>query len=182
MSAIPSIVVVGVVLLVAWMLWNFVMEKAAVARRHSLLSSRQTYHDQQEWLHNRWAGFLNYEEDIYRVCNELRSMRLAISRHIDRALNFSAFGIGCMWLKSGSSMRNQSIPLGAVTEFTAGRSDCHPELAVRWQFGRDDHAVCSGPHRQREDRPPSHSVHRITSHSVEVLDTQFLRSSAMFVA
>jgi hypothetical protein len=77
MPVIPGVVMVGVVLLVAWMLWNYAMEKVAVARRHSLLSSRRTYHDQKEWLQNHWAGSLNYEEDVRRVCNAL-AQRLRI--------------------------------------------------------------------------------------------------------
>jgi hypothetical protein len=58
--------------------------------------------------------------------NELRSMRLAISRRIDRALNFSALWIGCIWPSADRSMRNQSVPHGEHLHHASGtrtRSD-----------------------------------------------------------
>ncbi len=77
MSDIPSIVTVGAALMVAWMLWNYSMEKVAVSHRHSRLSSRQIYNDRAKWLNDRWAGSLNRDEDIFRVCNAL-AQRLRI--------------------------------------------------------------------------------------------------------
>lgn len=77
MYTIPSIVLIGAALVLAWLLWNYSMEKYAVSRRHWLLSSRQIYRDPEQWLHERWIGSLSYEEDVYRVCKAL-SQRLRI--------------------------------------------------------------------------------------------------------
>jgi hypothetical protein len=51
----------------------------------------------------------------------------AISRRIDRVLNFPALWIGCTGIE-GSTMRNQSLALGGCGESTSGVGGCHPEF------------------------------------------------------
>lgn len=69
-------------------------------------------------------------------------MRLAISRHIDRELNYSALWIGCRGLVI-IPVRNQSRALGGDWQFTGGGWGCHPEIGTDQRFGREDDAVCT---------------------------------------
>ncbi len=93
--------------------------------------------------------------------NELRSMRQAISRRIDRALNFSALWIGGIGIE-GSPLRKQSRALGGFQESTQGRLCCHPKFFATQSFRCDDENACSGSHH----RPKMKDGRPITQHSV----------------
>ena len=54
-------------------------------------------------------------------------MRQAISRRVDRALNFSALWIGCMQIEVEPSAEAVT-PLGGWKKFTSRGGGCHPDF------------------------------------------------------